>query len=407
MNNFTFYSPTEFVFGRDTELQAGQLAKKYGASRVLIAYGGGSAVRSGLLDRVKASLDAEGVAHVELGGIQPNPTDVKVREGIGIVRRENVDFLLAVGGGSVIDTLKAVACGAGYEGDFWDYYIGKAQVTQALPVGVVLTIPAAGSEGSGNTVITNSTTLQKLGIKHPMILRPKFAIMNPVLTFTLPAWHTASGICDMMVHILERYFTNTVNTEVADRMCEGVLMACINEGRKVMANPEDYDARANIMWCGMVAHNGTCGVGCEEDWSGHQMEHEISALYNVTHGAGLAVITPAYMTYMAEHNPRRMAQFAERVFHVTEDQIKPTSLEFNSHETAIALEGIRRFKIFLHKDLGLPIRLGGLLPDLSEDEIREAIPVLVERLHKNKGPKFGAFYPITPEVSTEIYNLAM
>ncbi len=407
MLDFTFYSPTEFVFGKETETQTGQLAKKHGASRVLIAYGGGSAVRSGLLDRVKASLDAEGLSYVEMGGIQPNPTEGKVYEGINIVRREHIDFLLAIGGGSVIDTIKAIACGAYYDGDFWDFYIGKAKVTKAMPIGVVLTIPAAGSEGSGNSVITNSVTKQKLGIKHPMILRPRFSVMNPQLTVTLPAWHTASGICDMMVHILERYFTNTPNTEVGDRMCEGVLMACINEGRKVMADPTDYDARANIMWCGTVAHNGTCGVGCEEDWSGHQMEHELSAMFDVTHGAGLAVITPAYMTFMAEHNPKRIIQFAQRVFGVTEDEVKPTALEFNDLDTAVALEGISRFRKFLHRDLKLPVRLGQLLPDLTEAEIKAAIPALVDNLHKNKGETFGAFYPITREVSEQIYRLAL
>lgn len=397
MIDFSFYSPTEFVFGRKTEEKTGQLAKQYGAGKVLVVYGGGSAVKSGLLSRVLKSLDDAGIAHVEMGGVCPNPTDDKVYEGIEIVRKEQVDFLLAVGGGSVIDTVKAVACGVKYDGDFWDYFIGKAKVQEALPLGVVLTIPAAGSEGSGNAVITKVATKQKLGIKQPMTLRPKFAVMNPELTMTLPAWQTASGICDMMVHILERYFTNTENTEIGDRMCEGVLMAIINEGRKVMLNPEDYDARANIMWSGMVAHNGTCGVGCEEDWSGHQMEHEVSALYNVTHGAGLAVITPAYMTFMAKHHGKRMAQFAERVFGVVAAEVTPQ--EGESKEEAVAMEGIRRFKAFLHDDLKLPVtfkELGIENPD---------IPELTRRLHQNKGQKFGLFYPITPEVTEEVYGL--
>lgn len=392
MIDFTFYSPTEFVFGRKAEEQTGALAKKYGATKAMIVYGGGSARKSGLLDRVGAALDAEGISHVELGGVCPNPTDGKVYEGIEMARKEKVDFLIAVGGGSVIDTVKAIACGYYHEGDFWDFFIGKAKVTKAMPLGVVLTIPAAGSEGSGNSVITKTETKQKLGIKHPMILRPKFAVMNPELTMTLPEWHTASGICDMMVHILERYFTNTENTEIGDRMCEGVLTAIINEGRKVMKNPQDYDARANIMWSGMVAHNGTCGVGCEEDWSGHQMEHEVSALYDVTHGAGLAVITPAYMTFMAKNHPRRMVQFAERVFGV--DASMGTQEE-------IALEGIKRFRTFLHDDLRLPITFGQLGIDNPD------IDTLVDRLHANKGERFGLFYPITREVSREIYNLCM
>lgn len=398
MLDFTFYSPTEFVFGSDTELKTGKLAQTYGAKKALIVYGGGSAVRSGLLDRVKKSLDEVNITYCEMSGVLANPTDKKVYEGIDIARNEQVDFILAVGGGSVIDTAKSIACSVSYDGDFWDFFIGKAKVEEALPVGVVLTIPAAGSEGSGNAVITNEATKQKLGIKQPMTLRPKFAVMNPALTMTLPVWHTASGICDMMVHILERYFTNTPNTEIGDRMCEGVLIAIINEGRKVMVNPNDYDARANIMWSGMVAHNGTCGVGCEEDWSGHQMEHEISALYNVTHGAGLAVVTPAYMEYMAKHNTKRIKQFAQRVFNV------PSS--FGS-DVDIALEGVRLFRAFLHEDLKLPITLDELLPNLTRNEVEEAISVFVNQLHKNKGDEFGAFYPITKEVSTEIYKLAL
>lgn len=355
-------------------------------------YGGGSAVKSGLLNRVTTSLQSEGINVTTMGGVRPNPTDDKVYEGIELVRRYNIDFILAVGGGSVIDTAKSIACGAKYDGDFWDFFIGKAKVNEALPVGVVLTIPAAGSEGSGNAVITKVSTKQKLGIKQPMTLRPRFAIMNPELTMTLPAWQTASGICDMMIHILERYFTNTENTEIGDRMCEGVLIAIINEAKKVMANPNDYDARANIMWSGMVAHNGTCGVGCIEDWSSHQMEHEVSALYDVTHGAGLAVITPAYMTFMAKHHPKRICQFAIRVMNVSEDF-------GNEYETA--MEGIHRFKDFLHNTLALPVtfsQLGIEHPDIKE---------LVKHLHQNKGEKFGLFYPITPDVSEEIYNLAM
>ncbi|MBO5614276.1 MAG: iron-containing alcohol dehydrogenase [Prevotella sp.] len=390
MIDFSFYSPTEFVFGRKTEQQTGTLAKRYGATKLMIIYGGGSAVKSGLIDRVQASLSEAGVEYVTLSGVRPNPTEDKVREGVALARENKVDFILAVGGGSVIDTAKSIAAAVDYDGDFWDFYIGKAKVTSALPVGVVLTIPAAGSEGSGNAVITNMATGQKLGIKEPMLLRPKFAVMNPELTMTLPAWHTASGICDMIVHILERYFSNTENVEISDRLCEGVIIAIINEARKVMKNPQDYDARANIMWSGTIAHNGTCGIGREEDWAGHQMEHEISAMYDVTHGAGLAVVTPAYMLYMADHHPARIQQFAERVFGVSD-----------------AKEGVRLFKQFLHDDLGLPITLQQLLPNLSEEEIQNAIPQFVANLHKNKGNKFGAFYPITPEVTTAVMHLAM
>ncbi len=261
MNNFVFWSPTKFVFGRDTESRTGALAREFGGRKVLLVYGGGSVVRSGLLDRVKASLSASGIEWEEMGGIQPNPTDDRVYEGIELVRSRNIDMLIAVGGGSVIDTAKGIACGVPYEGDFWDFYCGKKIVEKALPVGVVLTIPAAGSEGSGNSVITKRDGLIKLSLRTESAFRPKFAVMNPELTFTLPPYQTACGIVDMMVHIMERYFTNTPDVEITDRVAEGVLTAIMEEAPKVMCDPENYEARANIMWSGTLAHNGVCGTG--------------------------------------------------------------------------------------------------------------------------------------------------
>lgn len=390
MNNFVFYSPTEFVFGRNTEQQVGALARKHGAHKVMIVYGGGSVVRSGLLDRVKQALQTAGITYCELGGIQPNPVDTKVYEGISLCRAEQADMMLAVGGGSVIDTAKAIAAGVPYNGDFWDFYIGKAQVTQALKVGVVLTIPAAGSEGSGNTVITKLDGLQKLSLRVPEHLRPVFSIMNPELTFTLPSYQTACGVADMMAHIMERYFTNTQEVEVADRMCEGVLKAIITEAPKAINHPTDYDARANLMWAGMVAHNGTCGVGCEEDWASHFLEHEISALYNVTHGAGLAMIFPAWMTWMAEHHVDKIAQYAIRVWDI------PVS----DDKKAVALKGIRRLRDFFHS-LGLPLtfsELGVEQPDIDR---------LTESLHRNKGERVGNYVKLTRQDSREIYQLAL
>ena len=262
MNNFVFYSPTEFVFGKDTEIQTGTLAKKYNARKAMIVYGGGSIIRSGLLQRIEDSLQQAGVDYVKLGGVQPNPTDPKVYEGIELARKEGVDFMLPVGGGSVIDTAKAIAAGVPYEGDFWDFYINKVMPEKAIPLGVVLTIPAAGSEGSGNTVITKLDGLKKLSVRTYGLLRPTFAVMNPELTYTLPAWQTACGVTDMMAHIMERYFTNTKDVEIGDRLCEGTLLAIIKEATTVMKEPENYGARANLMWCGTIAHNGTCGVGC-------------------------------------------------------------------------------------------------------------------------------------------------
>ena len=389
MNNFVFYSPTEFVFGKATEMQVGALARKHGARKVMIVYGGGSVVRSGLLDRVKQSLREAGIEYCLMGGVQPNPVDTKVYEGIEFCRREQADMLLPVGGGSVIDTAKAIAAGVLYEGDFWDFYIGKAKVTKALKVAVVLTIPAAGSEGSGNTVITKLDGLQKLSLRVPEVLRPVFSIMNPELTYTLPPFQTACGVADMMAHIMERYFTNTPEVEIGDRLCEGTLMAIINEAPKAMRNPEDYGARANLMWAGMIAHNGTCGVGCEEDWASHFLEHEISAIYGVTHGAGLSVIFPAWMTWMVEHNVGKIAQYAVRVWGVPESEDKK----------AVALEGIGKLKAFFNS-LGLPVtfkELGVENPDIDR---------LADSLHRNKGELVGNYVKLTKQDSKEIYRLA-
>ena len=389
MNNFVFYSPTEFVFGKAPEMQVGALARKHGARKVMIVYGGGSVVRSGLLDRVKQSLQEAGIEYCLMGGVQPNPVDTKVYEGIEFCRREQADMLLPVGGGSVIDTAKAIAAGVLYEGDFWDFYIGKAKVTKALKVAVVLTIPAAGSEGSGNTVITKLDGLQKLSLRVPEVLRPVFSIMNPELTYTLPPFQTACGVADMMAHIMERYFTNTQEVEIGDRLCEGTLMAIINEAPKVMRNPEDYGARGNLMWAGMIAHNGTCGVGCEEDWASHFLEHEISAIYGVTHGAGLSVIFPAWMTWMVEHNVGKIAQYAVRVWGVPESEDKK----------AVALEGIGKLKNFF-TSLGLPVtfkELGVENPDIDR---------LADSLHRNKGELVGNYVKLTKQDSKEIYHLA-
>ncbi len=390
MNNFVFYSPTEFVFGKNTEVQVGALARKYGAQKVMIVYGGGSVVRSGLLDRVKQSLQEAGVAYCEMGGVQPNPIDGKVYEGIQLCRREQVDMMLPVGGGSVIDTAKAIAAGALYDGDFWDFFIGRAKVEKALKVAVVLTIPAAGSEGSGNTVITKTETLQKLGLCAPEHLRPVFSIMNPELTYTLPAYQTACGIADMMAHIMERYFTNTPDVEISDRLCEGTLTAIIKEAYRVKQQPDNYAARANIMWCGTVAHNGICGVGREEDWASHALEHEISAIYDVAHGAGLAVIFPAWMAFMAEHNPAKIAQFAHRVFDIP----KSEDLE------EMALAGTARLKHFF-RYMGLPVsfkELGIEHPDIDR---------MLVSLQRNKGELLGNYVKLTMTDCREIYRLAL
>lgn len=388
MENFTYCTPTKYVFGRDAESHAAEELKNINVGRVLVVYGGGSVIRSGLLARVISVLDNAGIFHRELGGIQPNPTDPKVREGIGMCRRDKIEGLLAVGGGSVIDTAKAIAAGVPYDGDFWDFWAGKSVITEALPVGVILTIPAAGSEGSGNSVITLLDGLHKISLRTDYWLRPKFALLNPELTFTLPPEQTAAGIADMMAHIFERYFSPTADVEITDRVSEGVLKAIIEEAPKVMADPCDYQARANIMWSGTLAHNGICGTGRKEDWASHAMEHEISAVYGVTHGAGLAVVMPAFMTFMAAHVPAKGAQLARRVFDVVEVD-----------DRKAALEGIERLKAFF-ASLGLPLtfrQLGIENPDVE---------LLVRKLHENKGEIIGGYYPLGAKETAEIYNLA-
>lgn len=389
MNNFRFYTPTRYIFGRDAQKEAGKMSAQLLGGKVLLVFGQGSARKSGLLDEVEASLLAHGVKFLEFGGIRPNPVDGPVREGIRLCREENVTGILAVGGGSVIDTAKAIAAGTLYDGDFWDFYCGKAVPETALPIGVVLTIPAAGSEGSGNTVITKEEGLIKMSIRTEYVLRPVFALVNPELTYTLPSYQTACGIVDMMAHIFERYFTPTEGVEVTDRISEGLLKAIIEEAPKVLANPTDYDPRANIMWAGTLAHNGVCGCGKQEDWSSHGLEHEISALYDVAHGAGLAVILPAYMTYVAGHNPSRVAMMARNVFDVAE-----------SDDTEAAAIGIARLKEFF-KSIGMPLtfaQLGVENPD---------IPLMVKKVHQNKGETFGAYFPLAAADSEAIYRLAL
>ena len=355
MNNFTFYSPTYFVFGKEEENNVGKYVKRFGGTKVLIHYGGGSVVRTGLLDRVKASLTGEGLTFVELGGVKPNPRSGLVYEGIELCRKEKVDFVLAVGGGSTIDSSKAIAAGTVYEGDFWDFYCGK-QVTKALPVGTILTIDAAGSEGSPDSVITKEEGMFKRGATGEG-LRPAFSILNPALTQTLPPYQTACGITDIMAHLFERYFTNTQDVEVTDRVIEGLLMTMIHEGPKVIENPDDYQARANIMWAGMMAHNNCCGVGRDQDWASHDLEHELSALYDCAHGAGLAVVFPAWMEYNMNHDVMRFAQVANRVW--------GCAMDFQ-HPEVTAKAGIQAFRTFL-KSIGMPqtmAELGGKEEDI-------------------------------------------
>ncbi len=390
MNSFNFLSPTEFVFGKEREKECGKYVRKYGGSKVLIHYGSGSVIRSGLLDRVKQSLDAEDIPFVLLGGVMPNPRDVLVYEGIALCKKEKVDFILAVGGGSVIDSAKAIAMGIPYDGDFWDFYSGKAQIRSAVSVGTVLTIAAAGSEGSGDSVITKEEGMLKRGAGSEFI-RPKFSVMNPELTCTLPAYQTACGATDIMAHVFERYFTNTTEVEITDRLCEAVLITMVKETPRVIADPNNYDARANIMWAGTVAHNGIVGVGREQDWNSHGIEHELSGLYDCAHGAGLAVIMPAWMEFVMHHNPMRFAQMANRVFGV------PMNFE-NPEETAA--KGIYAFRSFL-RAIGMPINF----EELGARE--EDIPVLVEKFGLGEDGRTGGFVKLSSADVASIYKLAV
>ena len=389
MNNFEFYSPTCFVFGKDTENQAGSLVRRFGGTRVLIHYGGGSALRSGLIGRVKASLEKENIPYVLLGGVKPNPRSGLVYEGIELCRREKTDFMLAVGGGSAIDSAKAIAAGVVYDGDFWDFYSGR-RIEKALPVGTVLTIAAAGSEGSADSVITREEGMFKRGASGDAI-RPRFSILNPALTQTLPPYQTAAGITDIMAHLYERYLTNTKEVEVTDRLIEALLLTMIHEGPRVIADPDNYEARANIMWAGMMAHNNSCGVGRSQDWNSHNIEHELSALYDCAHGAGLAVTLPAVFKYVMRHDVMRFAQAAVRVWGCQMDFARPE---------ATALEGIERMRSFFIS-IGMPSNFA----ELGAKE--EDIPALVKALCWGDGRQgsISGFVTLNEEDCANIYRM--
>ncbi len=390
MKDFVHCVPTRFVFGRGAELKAGEQIRDFGGTKALILYGGGSAVRSGLLERVQKALSDAGVEYVCLGGVQPNPRDTLVYRGIELARREGVDFILAVGGGSVIDTGKAVAHGVCYDGDFWDLWCGKAKSRAALPVGVVLTMSAAGSESSNSCVITREATKTKRGLRSELN-RPRFAIMNPELPMTLPPYQIASGATDILAHIMERYFTCETEVDLTDRLCEGAMTAVIRAARIAVKHPDCYDAQAQLMWASTIAHNDTLGVGRVQDFGSHQIEHELSALYDVAHGAGLAVVFPAWMRYHMHRNVARFAQFAVRVYGCEMNFERP-------EETA--LRGIEAHEAFL-REIGMPLTLKEL-GARSED-----IPALAAGTKKtNPDGTTGGVFHMTAQDIEAILRLA-
>lgn len=363
MKNFNYYAPTQVAFGRNTENQVAELVKKYGGSKVLVHYGGQSAIRSGLLAKVEQILTEAGITYVKLGGVKPNPRLSLVRKGIELCKEENVDFLLAVGGGSVIDSCKAISSGRFYQGDVWTLYEHKDHATQYLPIGCILTIPAAGSEMSNGSVITNDEVESWLKKDYCVDeFRCKFAIMNPEQTFTLPAWQTACGITDMMMHTMERYFSKDDDMETTDAIAEAILRTCMKEGPLALANPTDYTCRANIMWAGTLAHNDLTGCGTTSDWATHNIEHELSGLFDVSHGAGLAAVWGSWARYTRNENLPRFARFAHNVMGI--DTTNMSDMEASE-------AGIKAMEQFF-RSIGMPTDIHTLVgKDVTDAEIEE------------------------------------
>lgn len=393
MNSFEFYSPTKVIFGKGVENNIGKEIKTWGGNKVLLHFGGTSAKKSGLLDRIETSLREAGIDYISLGGVVPNPRLSLVREGIKLCRQKKVDFLLAVGGGSVIDSTKAIALGlANPDIDIWDIFDGKEHPTASLPVGVVLTIAAAGSETSNSCVITNENGLLKKGY-NDNLMRPKFAFMNPELTYSLPPYQTAAGIVDIMMHTIERYFCTQKGNELTDRIAEQVLRNTIRYGKICMKNPSDYKARSEIMWSGSLSHNQLTGLGSQGDFSGHQLEHELSGMFDVTHGAGLAAIWCWWARYVMKVDINRFVQYALNVWDCVLDPINP--------ETT-ALEGIKKTEEFF-ASIGMPTSLSQLgIGIVSDSQIEE---MAIKCCHFGKRT-VGTVKPLNIEDTKAIYQMA-
>ena len=390
MMNFEYFTPTKVVFGKGTVDKVGELVKAQGGTKVLIHYGGGSVKRTGLLDRVKAALDAAGIAHVELGGVVPNPRISLVREGLELCRKEGVDFLLPVGGGSVIDSAKAIGYGLANGGDPWDFYDFKRTPTACAPVGVIVTIAAAGSEMSNSSVITNEDGWLKRGCNTDYS-RPRFAIMDPELTMTLPDYQTACGCADVLMHTMERYFNFDV-MDLTDALAEGLMRTVIDAARVLVKDPKNYEARANVMWAGSLSHNGLTGCGAGNgDWACHRLEHEVGGMFDVAHGAGLAAIWGSWARYVLPQNPARFAKFAINVLGVVPQ----------GDDTATALKGIEAMEDF-YRAIKMPTNLRELGVEPTEEQILE----LAEKCDIATRGNLGAVKHLSREDMANIYRMA-
>lgn len=389
MLDFEYYSPTRLIVGHQKEKEAGRWAKFYGATRVLVHYGSGSVVTSGLLDRVCASLAAAGLHFQTLGGVVPNPRDTLVYEGIRLCKQEKIDFVLAVGGGSVLDSSKAISIGSCDDGDFWDFYVKRRDPVRRLGLGTIITLPATGSEASNSSVIKRDNEPLKRGLRSDLN-RPDFSIINPELTYTLPPFQTACGASDILSHVMERYFTRTTGVGLSDRLCEAVMKTVLDEAPRALAEPDQYDVRANLFWASTQAHIGLLGMGRQEDWSVHALEHELSGNYNTAHGAGLAVLYPAWLMYLLPQHTLMIAQWAERVMGVPMDFANPE---------ATGRAGIQR--------LAKTFAAWGLPTTLQEMGVPRAdLPVLTTRAKRNADGTCGFFGPLLDQDIRAIYELA-
>lgn len=391
MKNFTLYTPTRIVFGKEVEKETGRLAKEQGASKVLIVYGGGSIIKSGLLKSVQESLQKEGIAYTELAGVKPNPRMSLAREGVEKAISFGADLILAVGGGSSIDTAKAIAIGAANEGiDLREFWSGKEEITKVLPVGAVLTIAAAGSEMSDSAVLTNEETGKKGGVNTDLV-RPRFAVMNPELTYTLPKYQLTCGIVDIFMHTIERYFTPEDGNELTDEIAEGLLRTLIRNGLKAVEQPKDYDALSEIMWCGSLSHNNLTGLGRPKDFACHKLGHEIGGMFDEAHGATLSAVWGSWARYVYQLDIERFANYGKKVWNIELDK---------AEEAAIA--AIEKTEEFF-RALDMPVSIGELSIGVQPDEV---LKKMAESATKGDTVKLGCFKRLDMQDMYEIYKIA-